>query len=226
MKYTVEEFTKQKFADLVGDGTKSTPDRFFIQGINWCLNELPRIPRLEKLFTKHCKANLDANLHYKWSLNDDFRRLNDIEALSFVTSTGGEPCPYKVCNLRYDDFVKKHPFPELKHPGQPCEYAIQKEGDEINLVFDRPLNIPMMVSYVACGCPKPVTSMDDEIPVDISYIAENLIVGALRTVWYKESDDFTFSENIEMYLDNKAIPEAIQQLHQRWGNENFTVIGG
>ena len=224
MKYTVEEFTKQKFADLVGDGTKSTPDQFFINGLNWCFNELSRIPRLEKLFSKHYKATLDANGHNRFPINMDFRRLNDVESIAFATSTGSEPCPYDICNLRYDEFTKKHPFPELKKPGLPCDYAIQRESDDVYLVFDRPLNIPMMVSYIACGCPKPVASMSDTI--DLSYIAENLVIAALRTVWYKESDDFTFSENIEMYLDNKAIPEAIQQLHQRWGNESYGIIGG
>lgn len=222
MKYVVSEFCKEKFSSLVGDQTKSTPDAFFLNGINWCFNELSRIPRLEKLFSRHYKVNLDARGHYRWNLNQDFRRLNNIEAIALVTSTGGKPCPYKVCNMRYSDFVKKHPFPELMEPGLPCDYAIQKEGDEVYLVFDRPLNIPMMISYIADGCPKNV-KWDDEI--DISYIAENLIVGALRTVWYKESDDFAFSENIEMYLDNKAIPEAIQQLHQQWGNETPVVLG-
>ena len=88
----------RKFELLIGDSSLDSPTEFEIAAINWCLNELPRVPKLNKLFQKHFTLNLDAKDHYKWDLNKDFRRINEIPMMNFWTSTGGEPCPLCVCN--------------------------------------------------------------------------------------------------------------------------------
>lgn len=222
MKYHVSEFEKL-FQTHIGDGTLDIPEDFVINALNWAFNELPRVPKLQKIFSKHVTVTLDAKDHYRWNLNDDFRRLLDIPMMNFWTSTGGDICRLKVCNRDVVEFYNHNGVVSLKQPGQPCEYTIEQEGDNIWLVFDRPLDVPVIVDYIAYGIPKPVKSKDDEI--EISAIAENLIIDVMRTVYYHESDDFAFAADISSYLDNKKVTEAIQALNRQWGVEEPTIIG-
>ena len=213
-----------KFRTMLGDGTINVRDDFIINGLNWALNDLPLVPKLEKLFSRHTQFTLDANKHYKWNLNEKmFRRILDIPMLEFYTSTGGEPCKLHLCHNSVVDFYKKNGLINLKQPGKPCEYTIETEGDNVWLVLDRPSNVPIIVDYIAYGILNPVTSMDDE--VEISAIAENLILDVLRTYWLHEADDYAFAADITSYLDNKKIIEAIQALHKRWGTEEFRILG-
>jgi len=222
MKYTVRQFS-EKFRSMVGDGTMDIPEEFVMNALNWAFNELPRVPKLGKIFAKHETANLDAKRHYEWSLNGPFRRLMDIPMMNFWTTTGGEPCRLNVCNKDNVEFYNKNGIIELKDPGKPCEYTIEQEDDEIKLVFDRPLDVPVMVDYIAYGFPKPVAKSTDEI--DISAVAENLILSAMRAYYYHESDDFSFAADITSYLDNKQVVEAIQLLNRRWGIDDMTILG-
>lgn len=219
---TVGEFA-DKFRILRGDSTASTPDNFIIEGINWCFRDLPLVPKMGKLFSHHYKYNLDAKNHYRWSINGDFRRLIEVPMLNFYTSTGGEPCKLNVCYKEVDAFYNKNGLVELKHPGEPCEYTIEEEDDNVWIVFDRPSNIPIIIDMIVCGFPKPVTSVEDTI--NISAIAEQLMMQALSSVWFQEGDDFGFSNFIFDYLDNKAIPEAIQALNKRWGISRQAILG-
>lgn len=222
MKYTVKEFS-DKFLSFVGDDSLDLNEPFLINAINWSFNELPRVPKLDKIFSKHLTANLDAKEHYKWNLNQDFRRINNIPYLGFLSSKGGKPCPIKICHKGVVDFYRRNGLPELRQPGTPCEYTIEYESDDVWLVMDRPLDIPIIVDYIAYGYPKPVTSMDDEI--DISAIAENLMLGLMRTVMYYEGADFGFGEATVQYLDNKAVREAIFDLNRRWKIEAPVILG-
>ena len=222
MKYTVNEFSKL-FQTHIGDGTLDIPEDFVINALNWAFNELPRVPKLEKLFSKHNQVQLDAKDHYRWNLNGDFRRLLDIPMMNFWTSTGGDICKLNICHRDVKEFYDHNGIVNLKQPGEPCEYTIEQENDNIWLVFDRPLDVPVIIDYIAYGIPKPVKSEEDEI--DISAIAENLIIDAMRTVYYHESDDFAFAADISSYLDNKKVTEAIQALNRRWGVEEQTIIG-
>ena len=90
-------------------------------------------------------------------------------------------------------------------------------------MFDRPLDVPVIIDYIAYGIPTPVKSENDTI--DISAIAENLIIDVMRTVYYHESDDFAFAADISGYLDNKKVVEAIQALNRQWGVEEPTIVG-
>lgn len=222
MRYTVSEF-EQKFRTLIGDGTIDLPKDFIINALNWSFNALPLVPKLSKIFSKHKQVQLDAKGHYRWNLNGDFRRLLDIPMMNFWTSTGGDICKLHVCHRDVTEFYDHNGIIKLKEPGQPCEYTIEQEDDNIWLVFDRPLDVPVIIDYIAYGIPQPVKSEDDVI--EISAIAENLILDVMRTVYYHESDDFAFAADISSYLDNKKILEAIQQLNRRWGIEEPTVMG-
>jgi hypothetical protein len=143
--------------------------------------------------------------------------------MNFWTSTGGDICKLKVCHKDGVEFYNHNGIINLKEPGKPCEYTIEQEDDNIWLVFDRPLDVPVIVDYIAYGIPKPVKSKDDVI--EISGIAENLIIDVMRTVYYHEADDFAFAADISSYLDNKKVLEAIQQLNRRWGVEEPTIVG-
>ncbi len=222
MIYTVSEFEKI-FRTHIGDGTIDIPDGFVINALNWAFNELPRVPKLAKIFSKHKQVQLDAKGHYRWNLDGDFRRLLDIPMMNFWTSTGGDICKLRLCHKDTVEFYDKNGIIKMKQAGKPCEYTIEQEGDNIWLVFDRPLDVPVMLDYIAYGFPKPVKSPDDKI--DISAIAENLIIDIMRTVYYHESDDFAFAADISAYLDNKKVIEAIQALNRRWGVEEPIVIG-
>ena len=222
MIYKVSEFEKI-FRTHIGDGTVDIPDGFVINALNWAFNELPRVPKLAKIFSKHKQVQLDAKGHYRWNLDGDFRRLLDIPMMNFWTSTGGDICKLPLCHKDVQEFYNKNGIIKMKQAGKPCEYTIEQEGDNIWLVFDRPLDVPVMLDYIAYGFPKPVKSPDDKI--DISAIAENLIIDIMRTVYYHEADDFAFATDISNYLDNKKIVEAIQALNRRWGVEEPIVIG-
>lgn len=222
MKYTVSEFS-EIFRTHIGDGTLDIPEGFVVNALNWAFNELPRVPKLQKLFSKHKQVTLDAKEHYRWNLNGEFRRLLDIPMMNFWTSTGGDICKLRICHRDVKEFYDHNGIINLKEAGKPCEYTIEQEGDNIWLVFDRPLDVPVIIDYIAYGIPKPVKSEEDKI--DISAIAENLIIDVMRTVYYHESDDFAFAADISNYLDNKKVVEAIQALNRQWGVEEPTIVG-
>lgn len=212
-----------KFRLLIGDSSISIGDDFLIEGINWALNELPRVPKLDRLFSKHFTTTLDAKKHYKWDLNQDFRMISEIPFLNFWTSTGGEPCPLNLCNRDNTTFFTKNGLPELRKPGTPCEYTIEREGDHNYLVIDRPSDVPLIIDYIAYGFLKPVNSLEDEL--DISALAENLILTLLKNVYYSEAQDFNIAEGAYEYLDNKAYREATQFLYHKYGAEAPTIVG-
>lgn len=222
MIYKISDFFS-KARSIFGDTTADIPEDFLINTINWSFNELPSIPKLNKLFTAHYTANLRRG-SYRWKINKDFRSINEIFFMRFYTSEGGEPCPLKVCNLQNDEFYSRNGLVERKQPGKPCSYTIEFEGDDVYIVFDRPLSIPVIVDYKVAGYPMPVTNVDEKR--EISAIAENLIITLMRKIWYEEADDFAFSGAIEQYLDNKLIQEAIFQLNKRLKSEMPRVLGG
>lgn len=222
MKMTLNELS-EKLRLSLGDGTADIPDDFIIAGYNWAINSLPLVPKLDKLFSKHKQFNLDAENHYKWNLNDTFRRIIDIPMLNFYSSTGGEPCKLPLCHRPPKDFYEKNGLVNLKQPGTPCEYTLETEDDSVWVVLDRPSNIPIIVDYIAYGFPKPAASIDDEI--EISAIAENLILESMRAYYLHEADDYAFAADIQSYLDNKLVLEAIQALHKNWGSNSPRVLG-
>lgn len=222
MKYKVSDF-ENLFRTHIGDGTVDIPDDFVINALNWSFNALPLVPKLSKIFSRHKQVQLDAKDHYRWNINGDFRRLLDVPMMNFWTSTGGDICKLQVCHKDVVEFYNHNGIINLKEPGKPCEYTIEQEDDNVWLVFDRPLDVPVIVDYIAYGIPKPVKSKDDVI--EISGIAENLIIDVMRTVYYHEADDFAFAADISSYLDNKKVLEAIQQLNRRWGVEEPTIVG-
>lgn len=215
----------EKLRMAIGDNTEDLPEDFIINAYNYAINDLPMVPKLEKLFSKHKQFNLDAHNHYKWSMSDatGFRRITDFPMFNFYTSTGGEPCKLCICHRSVKDFYEQNGLINLKQSGTPCEYTIETEDDNVWLVFDRPLDIPVILDYIAYGFPKPVSSMDDEI--EISAIAENLIIDVMKACYLREAMDYTFAADITSYLDNKKIIEAIQMLHRQWGMESPRVLG-
>lgn len=222
MLYSINEFFT-KARSLFGDATADAPDSFLLSTLNWTFNELPNIPKLNRLFSARYVANLRRGA-YRWKINKDFRSINDINYMYFYSSPGGKPCLKKVCYLDNAPFYAKNGIVEINEPGEPCTYTIEHEGDETYLVFDRPLSIPMMVQYEVTGYPKPVESVEEKR--EISAIAENLIIALMRKLWYEESDDLAFSGAIEQYLDNKLIQEAVFQLNKKYKNEMPRVLGG
>lgn len=224
MIYKVSDLA-EKLRLHIGDNTDDLPKDFIINAYNYTINALPMVPRLEKLFSKHKQFNLDAEHHYKWSMSDatGFRRISDFALFDFYTSTGGEPCKLPICHRSVEDFYQKNGLISLKKPGTPCEYTIEEEGDNIWLVLDRPSDIPIIVDYIAYGFPKPVKSMDDEI--DLSAIAEPLVIDVMKTLYLMEASDYAFASDVRSYLDNKKELEAIQMLHRQFGVESPRILG-
>ena len=215
----------EKLRVLLGDNTDDIPSDFICNSLNYTFNSLPMVPRLEKLFSKHKQFNLDAKDHYKWSLSDatGFRRISDIPMLNFYTSTGGEPCKLCLCHRPVKDFYEHNGLVNLKESGKPCEYTIEVEDDNVWLVLDRPSDVPIIVDYIAYGIPKPVSSMEDEI--EVSAIAENLIIDTMKACYLREASDYAFAADVTTYLDSKTILEAIQMLYKKWGAEEARVLG-
>lgn len=215
----------EKLRSAIGDGTVDISDEFIVDAYNWAITELPLVPRLEKLFSKHKQFNLDAHNHFKWSLSDatGFRRISDIPMLNFYTSTGGDPCKLCICHRPVKDFYEKNGLINLKQSGTPCEYTIEVEDDNVWLVLDRPSDVPIIVDYIAYGFPKPATSLDDEI--EVSAIAERLILDVMKTYYLHEADDYAFAADVSSYLDNKLYLEAIQMLYKKWGAEEARILG-
>lgn len=215
----------EKLRSAIGDGTVDISDEFIVDAYNWAITELPLVPRLERLFSKHKQFNLDAHNHFKWSLSDatGFRRISDIPMLNFYTSTGGDPCKLCICHRPVKDFYEKNGLINLKQSGTPCEYTIEVEDDNVWIVLDRPSDVPIIVDYIAYGFPKPATSMDDEI--EVSAIAERLILDVMKTYYLHEADDYAFAADVSSYLDNKLYLEAIQMLYKKWGAEEARILG-
>lgn len=224
MKMKVNDLA-EKLRLSIGDNTFDLPEDFIINATNYTFNSLPMVPRLEKLFSKHKQFNLDAKDHYKWSLSDatGFRRITDLPMLNFYTSTGGDPCKLCICHKPVKDFYDQNGLVNLKQPGVPCEYTIETEDDNVWLVLDRPSDVPIIVDYIAYGVPKPVSSMNDTI--EISSIAENLMIDTMKACYLREASDYAFAADVTSYLDNKTILEAVQLLHRKWGNESPRVLG-
>lgn len=224
MKMKLEDLA-YKLRIAIGDGTVDVSDEFIIGAYNWAINDLPLVPRLEKLFSKHKQFNLDAANHYRWSLSDatGFRRITDIPMLNFYTSTGGDPCRLCICHKPVKEFYDKNGLVNLKQSGKPCEYTIETEDDNVWIVLDRPSEVPIIVDYIAYGIPKPAESLDDEI--ELSAVAENLVLDVMRSYYLHEADDYAFSADITNYLDNKKVVEAIQMLHRKWGADEARVLG-
>lgn len=224
MRYKVLDFA-EKLRLHIGDNTEDLPEDFIINAYNYAINSLPLVPRLDRLFSKHKQFNLDARHHYKWSLSDatGFRRITDIPLLNFYTSTGGEPCKLCICHRSVEDFYEKNGLVSLKKPGTPCEYTIETEDDNVWIVLDRPSDVPIIVDFIAYGIPKPIKTMQDEI--EISAIAENLILDTMKACYLHEASDYAFAADVTNYLDNKTILEAIQALYKKWGNEQIRVLG-
>lgn len=224
MKYPLSTLA-EKLRLLLGDNTDDIPEDFIINAYNYTINALPMVPRLEKLFSKHKQFNLDAHNHYKWSMSEatGFRRISDIPMLNFYTSTGGEPCKLCLCHLPVEDFYEKNGLINLKKSGTPCEYTIEVEDDNVWIILDRPSDVPIIVDYIAYGFPKPVEKMEDE--VELSAIAEPLVLDVMKTLYLMEASDYAFAADVRSYLDNKKELEAIQALYKRWGNEQFRVLG-
>lgn len=224
MRYSINTLA-EKLRLSIGDNTDDLPEDFIINAYNYTINSLPMVPRLEKLFSKHKQFNLDAKNHYKWSLSDatGFRRITDLPMLNFYTSTGGEPCKLCICHKPVKDFYERNGLVSLKQAGKPCEYTIETEDDNVWLVLDRPSDVPIIVDYIAYGVPKPVSCMEDEI--ELSAIAENLVLDTMKACYLHEASDYAFAADVTNYLDNKTILEAIQMLHKKWGTEEPRVLG-
>lgn len=223
MRYKVSDFSK-KFRNLVGDSTTDVSSEFVINALNWAFNELPLAPKMDKVFAKNYRVQLTPG-HYRWNLvnHDDFRRLTNIPVFQLFTSTGGDICPLKVCAVSPEELRNKT-IPGLNKPGRPCEYCIEQEDDDIYLVFDRPIDVPVIIQYTGYGIPRNVTSMDDEIL--ISGIVENAILDVMRVVWYREADDLAFAGAAYDYLDNKYIPQITQMINKQWSKvEGPTILG-
>lgn len=222
MKTTVKAFST-KFRSLAGDETISVPDEFIINALNWAFNSLPSVPKLDIAFTEHKTQTLDANDHYRWKLKTSFRRIADLKYLHFYTSTGGDPCELILCNRDNARFYAKNGLIELKVSGRPCEYTLEREDDDLYLVLDRPSNVPIVIDYIAHGYPKPVKSMDDTF--EVSAVIENLLLSAMRRMFFIVGDDMSFAESITNYLDNKEVAEAIQMLNKTYKAETPLVLG-
>lgn len=240
---TVKEFA-DKFRSLAGDETESIPDDLIVNGLNWAFNSLPSVPKLDKAFSKHYTVRLNANNHWRWKLNKDFRFISNSPMINFFTSTGGDPCPLYLCYRDNVEFFKKNGLINLKKSGTPCEYTLEREGDDLYLIFDRPANIPIIIDYIVWGYPRPVPGMYDvtyetdpetledipvyndvEIKIDISAPLENLILHTMRKVFYEEASDFAFAGAIGDYLDSKMLPEVIQMINKRLNISQPIIVG-
>jgi len=223
MKYTVKQFA-DKFRTIVGDSTIDVPDKFVIDALNWAFAELPMNPKLDKAFAKNRIVQLKPG-HYRWNLVDHkvFRRLTDIPSFNIWESTGGDLCPVCICAVTIEELYAKG-VPSLMKPGKPCDYAIEQQDDDIYLVFDRPIDTPMVLQYIGYGIPKPVKTMEDI--VEISGVLENAILEVMRVVWYREADDLSFAGSAYDYLDNKYIPQIIQMVNKNLkGVEGNVILG-
>lgn len=223
MVYTIQTFL-DKFRSLVGDRQKEIPTSFVIDSLNWAFNSLPSVPKLAKAFSKHYTVQLDANDHFRWNLNGDFRCLADLPMVAFYTSSeGGDPCRLELCSREPSYFFQKNGLIELKQKGVPCEYTLEREGDNMWLTLDRPSDVPIIVDYIAYGYPMPVSELTNEI--ELSAIIENLVLQTMRDVFYQEAEDLSFAGAMLDQMSNKYIPEAIQMLNKRLGTQGNAILG-
>lgn len=236
-----------KFRVLVGDSSKSIPDKMIIEALNLAFNKLASVPGLSRAFRKHYQINLNAKDGYKWKLEGDFRRLADIPMLNFYSQEkGGDPCPIMICPLDVISFYNKHGLVSMKQSGIPCEYTLEQEGDNTYLVLDRPSDIPLIVDYIAYGYPKPINGYEEPktdkfgdivkdkngniimVPTEreISAVIEDCLLQSMKDAFYTEAEDLAFAGAMLDQLSNKYIPEAIQMLNKTLKVMPKVVLGG
>lgn len=222
MKLRVKQYA-DSFRAFLADESISIPDEQIISMLNWALRSLPSVPKLYVAFKDHQTVNLDANGHYRFKFETKLEDIIKFDYINFYTSTGGDPCPLRLCYRSPRPFYEKNGVVELKKAGHPCEYTRERDGDDFYLVLDRPSNIPIIVDYICYGRPKLVTSMDDE--VDLPACIYNLVLSSTRRAYYQSADDFAFAADIAQYLDAKEVAEAVQELNQENSNDSFGVLG-
>lgn len=211
------------FCLLIGDTTDDSPKDFLIAGLNWALRDLPTNPKLSRLFSHHYTLNLDAKGHYKWDITGDFfERIMDIAYLNFWSSTGGSPCRMDLCQVSPGELYSKG-LPAIQRAGKPCQYAIEREEDKTYLVLDRPSDTPIILDYIAFGIPKEVKDLDDEVP--ISTLCENAILDILKVKFYQEAEDMNFAGQAYDYLDNRYIPQLLQEIYKKMEFEVPYIMG-
>jgi hypothetical protein len=223
MKIKVSAFA-EKFRSIVGDGTVDVPDSFIINILNWALSDLPLNPKLDKVFTKNRTVQLRPG-HYRWDLVDHktFRTLTDVSSFNMFESTGGDPCKVKMCAVTPEELYSGG-IPSLMASGKPCKYTIERQDDSLFLVFDRPIDVPMVIHYTGHGIPKTVESIDDTF--EMPGIIENAVLEVMRVMWYREADDLAFAGAAYDYLDNKYIPQIIQMVNKNIkGIEGNVILG-
>lgn len=240
MKISVKDFIK-KFRALAGDDEDGIPEELIIQGLNWAFNSLPSVPKLDKAFAKHYTLPMEANGHWRWKLNQDFRYISNSPFIHFFTSTGGDPCPINICPKDNKVFYAKNGIPSYKVPGTPCEYTLEREYDDLYLILDRPASIPLIIDYIAWGYPKNIEGATELVEVkdkdgdthfeerdiyfETSAPIENLIISTIRKCFYEEASDFAFAGAIGDYLDNKLLPEAIQMVNKGFKSGQPIILG-
>lgn len=222
MKMTVQSLA-DTFRHLIGDETLSVPDEFIITALNWAFNSLPSVEKLYYAWPEHRIEQLNARGHYRFKLKSKFRDIVKFEYMNFYTSTGGDPCALNLCYRTPIPFSKKNGLVSQKVEGRPCEYTRERVGDKYYIVLDRPSNVPIIVDYLCYGRPAPVSSMEDVI--EIPGVVENLILSAMRRVFYQEASDFSFAADIAQYLDSKEVAEAVQELTRTDSNDTFGILG-
>lgn len=218
------------FCLLIGDTTDDSPKDFLIAGLNWALRDLPTNPKLSKLFSHHLMKNLDAKGHFKWDLGGEdtdggkpyFDRIMDISYLNFWSSTGGSPCRMDLCQVTPGELYSKG-LPSIQRAGKPCQYALEREEDKLYLVLDRPSDVPIILDYIAYGIPREVEDLNDNVP--ISKLCENAILDILKVKFYQEAEDMNFSGQVYDYLDNRYIPQLLQEIYKKMEFEVPYIMG-
>ena len=240
MKVSMRDFVA-KFRVLIGDKSKSVSDALIVEGVNWALRSLPSIPKLDKAFAKHYTLPIDARGHWKFKLNQDFRYVSNSPFIHFFTNTGGDPCPINICAQDNQSFYRKNGLPKYKVAGKPCEYTLEREYDDLYLIFDRPLNIPLIIDYIVWGYPKENTGIttlvkdqdkdgeeimvEKDIYLELSAPLETLILSTMRKVFYEEADDLAFAGAFSDYMDNKLVPEVIQMVNKNFKCGRPIILG-
>lgn len=214
----------KEFRTYMGDSAIDVPDDFIIAGLAWAYRSLPLEPKLAKVFQKHYTLDLDTKDGYAWCLNEDFANIADFLYLNFwTTGAGGDICLLDVCYQTPEVFYTENGLPELRKAGRPCKYTLERDDDDVYVVFDRPLNISCVADYMCYGFLKEPTSMKDEI--SLPKPVKNLIFSAMKEFYFREAEDANMAQEIGLYMDSKLVPEVVQYINQRWSSAPHVVLG-
>lgn len=192
VNYKTARYFYNDLKEMIADTTETIDEEYFLAVLNYALRQLASEPKLDILFKKHDRFKL-AELSVKgdaetsWGLENE---IIDVQNLAIYDASNKDLCRLSMCYLAPNDFYASFPMPEENPSGISQYYTIDFIDGESRLVFDRPIDRPIIVDIRFTAFPEEITSLDDKVKLPIR--VANYILDAIRERRYESDSDGNF----------------------------------